>query len=143
STTEGLQNRQAIKRLEQVLSENPLNWITPGRKSWTLDLDALRAFNPDTHRAPSHTLAELTWLVGKVAIAPEVESRTQHPRNDVPTYETNVVFYIDPESVDHCRNGGAVFTEPVEITESLQRFRVDYPDPTAAAFLMMKFGDTT
>lgn len=31
---------------------------------------------------------------------------------------------------------------PVEIEESLQRFQVDYPDPTKVAFLMMRFGRT-
>jgi hypothetical protein len=31
---------------------------------------------------------------------------------------------------------------PVEIRESLQRFRADYPDPEKVAFLMMRFGKT-
>jgi hypothetical protein len=31
---------------------------------------------------------------------------------------------------------------PVEIRESLQRFRADYPDPSKVAFLMMRFGKT-
>jgi hypothetical protein len=32
---------------------------------------------------------------------------------------------------------------PIEIQESLRRFQEDYPDPTRAAFIMMKFGDIT
>ncbi len=34
-------------------------------------------------------------------------------------------------------------TPPIEITESLQRFKRDHPDPAKTAFLMMQFGATT
>jgi hypothetical protein len=47
------------------------------------------------------------------------------------------------ESVD---SFGAMFSSapkhPLEITESLQRFRKDHPDPSRTAFLMMQFGQT-
>lgn len=31
---------------------------------------------------------------------------------------------------------------PIEIQHSLQNFRLDYPDPSKVAFIMMKFGTT-
>lgn len=36
-----------------------------------------------------------------------------------------------------------MFTEPpIEIKESLEHFKIDYPDPNKVAFIMMKFGET-
>ena len=32
--------------------------------------------------------------------------------------------------------------EPVELCDSLKRFRVDHPDPSRTAFLIMRFGDS-
>jgi len=37
---------------------------------------------------------------------------------------------------------GAETEHPIEIDESLRRFREDHPDPTKTAFIMMKFGTT-
>ena len=43
---------------------------------------------------------------------------------------------------DETKESPVVFKPPIEIQESLTRFKRDYPDPTKVAFIMMQFGKT-
>lgn len=47
-----------------------------------------------------------------------------------------------PTTPDQFSDSTAVGETPVEIQESIRRFRRDYPDPANVAFIMMQFGTT-
>lgn len=83
-------------------------------------------------------LSSMNWFKGKVSLEPEFETEERIVSNK-PQYDAKVAFYIIPESL----NRSAMPLEPpIEIKESLERFKHDYPDPTKVAFIMMEFGKT-
>ncbi len=125
------QRRQAIKAIEKVVTTNQIKWIIPGPKEWTFDLDVLKS--------EVEQFASFDWMTGKVKIEPELETSEEEVFGK-PQYNASVAFYIVPEefkTLDICQ-----LEPPIEIRESLQRFRVDYPDQTKVAFIMMQFGST-
>jgi len=124
------QRRQAIKAIERILEDNDVPWITPGHKAWTLDLDRLKEFIPE--------LSSMDWFKGKVSIEPEFETEERVSLGKT-RYNARVAFYIVPEAL-----GKPVMVSgpPVEIQESLARFKDDYPDSGKVAFIMMQFGRT-
>jgi len=73
-----------------------------------------------------------------------VFSRTQIDSHGGPRY----TCYITPDGFRAVDNDFAPVQDiamhrpPVEITESLARFRSDFPDPTRLAFVMMQFGSS-
>lgn len=125
------QRRQAIKEIEKLVTTNQIKWITPGVKEWTFDLDTLQSeFDP---------FADLDWMTGKVKIEPEFETFKEEVFGES-RYKANVAFYLMPEvltTLDIYQ-----LEPPIEIRESLQRFRAEYPDETKVAFIMMQFGST-
>jgi len=125
------QRRQAIKAIEKVVTDNKIPWITPGQKEWVFDLDKLRE--------EVEQFKDFVWLKGKVGVEPEFET-TEKEVFGKPSYEANVAFYIVPKELTpmHAHQN----EPPIEIRESLERFRKDYPDPTKVAFIMMQFGGT-
>lgn len=137
----GMQRREALKALEFLVKASRLQWLLPGRTKWTIDLSALREFKVTPNPQPKHSLADLKWRAGQVFIEPEIESDVQHRREGPPSYYTNIVFYLDPAHLGELRSEGHM-TEPVEIQQSLAKFREEYADPSSVAFLMMKFGQT-
>ena len=124
----GQYNRsQTIKKVERSL-KNDIPWITTGRKEWVFDLDKLKEAFPD--------LSVIEWFKGKVYIEPEFESKKGRIKT---FYESILSFYITPEDLRGC---DILIEPPIEINESLERFKRDYPDPTKVAFIMMQFGKT-
>jgi len=128
------QRRQAIKAIERILEKNNVSWITTGHKEWTLDLDKLldklKEFIPD--------FSSMNWFKGKVSLEPEFETE-ERIVFDKPKYDARVAFYIVPEVL---RRPVMPLEPPIEIKESFERFKHDYPDPTKVAFIMMQFGKT-
>jgi len=128
------QRRQAIKAIERILEKNNVSWITTGHKEWTLDLDKLldklKEFIPD--------FSSMNWFKGKVSLEPEFETEERIVFNK-PKYDARVAFYIVPEVL---RRPVMPLEPPIEIKESFERFKHDYPDPTKVAFIMMQFGKT-
>ena len=124
------QRRQAIKAIERILEKNNVSWITTGHKEWTLDLDKLKKFIPD--------FPSMNWFKGKVSLEPEFETE-ERIVFDKPKYDARVAFYIVPEAL---RRPVMPLEPPIEIKESFERFKHDYPDPTKVAFIMMQFGKT-
>lgn len=124
------QRRQAIKAIERILEKNNVSWISTGHKEWTLDLNKLKEIIPD--------LSTMNWFKGKVSLEPEFETE-ERIVFDKPQYESRVAFYIVPEAL---RRPAMSIELPIEIKESLERFKHDYPDPTKVAFIMMQFGKT-
>lgn len=130
--------RPTIKAIERILEKNNVPWIAPGYKEWTFDLDKLKKFIPE--------FSSMGWFKGKVSIDPEFETFKNGKRSvfydtraiDIPQYKATVDFYIIPEVLRSVMN-----SEPqVEIQESLNSFKLDHPDPTKVAFIMMQFGKT-
>lgn len=130
SVSSPYQRRQAIKAVERILKKNDVPWIVPGEREWTFDLDKLKEFIPN--------LSSLDWLKGKTSIEPEFEPEERIVFGK-PRYDAKVAFYIAPEAL---RRPAVRLEPPVEIQESLKRFKEDYPDPTKVAFIMMPFGKT-
>lgn len=124
------QRRQAIKAIERILEKNKVSWITTGHKEWTLDLDKLKEFIPD--------FSSMNWFKGKVSLEPEFETEKRIVF-DKPKYDARVAFYIVPEAL---RKPVMSLEPPIEIKESLERFKNEYPDYTKVAFIMMQFGKT-
>lgn len=133
------QRRRAIKVIERILEKNDVPWIAPGHKGWTFDLDKLKEFIPE--------LSSMDWFKGKVSIEPEFETFETGKHRifcdtgtiNRPKYQATVAFYIVPEVL---RRQIVNSDPPVEIQESLARFKLDHPDPTKVAFIMMQFGKT-
>lgn len=120
-------------------------WITPGYKECIFDLEKLRNLYPE--------FSEKDWLVGKIAIQAEFE--TFRPPHEIirdtemkkagivlppyENYECELIFTIVPEIIaQNIETPGA----PIEIQESLNRFKLDFNDPRKVAFLIMRFGES-
>lgn len=125
----GQYNRsQTIKKVERSLEVNEIPWITTGQKEWVFDLDKLKESFPN--------LSVMEWFKGKVYLEPEFESK----KSNIKTfYDSILSFYITPEDL---KGYDILIEPPIEINESLERFKRDYPDPTKVAFIMMQFGKT-
>jgi hypothetical protein len=130
-----VQRREAVVAVQDRIETCALDWLVPGRKrEWILDCDGLRAV--------FEVLENQDWLKGKIQIEPEWED-DQREVFDTTTYEGSLVFYVTPEIVKEARimaRGTGIATE---IAESLDCFITDYPDPSKAAFIMMRFGTTS
>lgn len=138
-STNQYHRRDTIEAIKRILGKNDVPWIAPGHKEWTFDLDKLKEFIPE--------LSSMDWFKGKVSIEPEFETFENGKlsvfydagRFDRPQYKATVAFYIVPEVL---RRPIMKSDPPVEIQESLARFKLDHPDPTKVAFIMMQFGKT-
>ncbi len=126
------QRRQAIKAVERILEEDDVPWITPEHREWTLDLDKLKEFIPDPD------FSSMDWFKGKISLEPEFETEERVVLNK-PQYRARIDFYIVPEAL---RRTVMPLEPPIEIQESLTRFKEDYPDTNKVAFIMMKFSKT-
>lgn len=124
------QPRQVIKTIEKILKEHPVPWIWPGRKKWTFDLDKLKETIPE--------LSKIGWFSGKVTLEPELEFKQRKVFGKT-RYEVSVAFYMVQEDLGEYT---MTLEPPIEIKESLERFKNDHPDPTKVAFIMMQFGET-
>lgn len=134
SMSDRFQRRQALKAVENALQRDGVNWIVPGPEKWTFNLDALREnFKP---------LKECDWLTGKLDLAPEVETREREVFGNT-HYDADVAFYIMKDELMYHRGQAEQMREPVELRDSLARFRADHPAPSQVAFIIMRFGKTS
>jgi hypothetical protein len=125
--------REALKIIENVLTNNYVEWISPGIKEWKFDLDKIKKFEPD--------LVTIEWLSGSVLIEPDVEVEEKIVFNK-PQYITRIAFYITPEIIRSEILMSETNELPVEILNSIKLFKADYPEPNKTAFIIMKFGKT-
>ena len=127
---EQIQRREAVKILERIVRDSSLEWIYPGPAEWKIDLDSFRnAFE---------VLSNCTWLKGRLQISPEFEPKTIKIF-EKDRFEADIAFYLDPKEITRMSSNRTI---PIEITESLGKFKEDYPDPSKACFIMMQFGQT-
>lgn len=117
--------RTLIERLRALVVQENLEWIFPGERLWRLDLRRLtRFFEP---------AAKFTWLPAEARVEPKV----LFPTSKMSPGAT-VEFHVNKDSrvpKEHC-------APPLEIHDSLERFQYDHPDPSNAAFLMMRFDES-
>jgi hypothetical protein len=123
---------QALKIVEGQLEIAPIPWLTPGLEKWRINLGQMKLALAE--------LSKIAWLVGTVDIAPEVET-DEKTKFGKQSYDTSVAFYITHELIE-AKGTQMPIEHPVEITESLRRFRQEHPDPQKVAFVMMKYGNT-
>ena len=125
-----VQRRDSLRHMERAFAENDVTWATRRGNKWEINLDQFAEFIEDLKR--------YSWFHGTVYIEPEFEpsGKSDHMPD---LYEAQLVFYITPDTLITFDN---VMAPPPEITESLQRYRVDYPAATSTAFIMMQFGAT-
>ena len=140
-----LSRRKMADEFRDFINQNPVAWITPGYQKWKFDLGNLRQSFP--------VLKSIDWLVGIVAIEPEFETGKPYSRTameahlkrsgmELPPfeyYEGKLVFTIAPELI---AQNLRIPEAPIEIQESLKRFKFDYPDPRKVAFVIMRFGES-
>ncbi len=140
-----ISRRKMVDDFRDFMNKNPVAWITPGYQKWIFDLGNLRQSFPE--------LMSMDWLVGKIAIEPDfdsykpfhsvaLEAHLKQFGRDLPPLESylgELVFTIVPELV--AQNIG-ISEAPIEIQESLKRFKFDHPDPRKVAFVIMRFGES-
>jgi hypothetical protein len=126
------QKNYVLRKISKYFEKVNFNWLVPGIKVWGFNLDAMKDVFPD--------LNELVWCKGKVFLEPEFEIiKEETDINRERFYHTSLVFYISPKVIPM---QAANYLPPIEIQQSLHRFRLDYPDASKVAFIMMKFGVT-
>lgn len=125
------QRYDALKTLLKQMEGTEVPWIVPGRRDWVFNLDRMKEVFTD--------LQEFDWCKGSVFVEPEFKVHKEDiDISQKKYYETFIVFYINPKVLGMSTN-----PIPVEIQQSLQKFRADYPDSKKVAFVMMRFGKTT
>ena len=127
--------RKAYHRAAEILFRDKTSkWLIATDPQWIIDLEQLASFMPDSEIVARY----LTFLKGEAVVEPDVEFLTR--TEDDETYQIGLVtLYITANS---CRDRPMPMP-PSSIIESLDRFYSDHPDPARAAFLMMRFGQTT
>ncbi len=130
SFREQYQRRQAFRAIERILKENNVNWVIPDREHWRVDVAKLCEAFPD--------LPRYHWLSDSVAVTPEFE-QTERDSLGTTSFDAAIRLYLTERDLV---NMPPRHDEPVEIQESIQRFRKDHPKSENVAFLMMRFGNT-
>lgn len=126
------QKGDALREILKYFRTTRVDWLIPERREWFFNLDLLKVNFPD--------LEKLFWCKGKVSVEPDFEVKREClDITGKKYYETELVFYITPDMITFIPN---MISPPIEIKESLQNFRLDYPDPKKIAFIMMRFGST-
>jgi len=123
---------KALAELKTILERNGVTCIVPSDLYWTMDLDKL------AERCNGGQ--PFDWFTGHVVQLPRfVEYGEAHP-----FYGSRIQFTFTKENVHEPTMTTATITvAPTRIADSLDRFRSDYPDSKKAAFVMMRFGDTS
>jgi hypothetical protein len=107
-------------------------WLRLDGERWLIDCDGLRQSYPELRDNPN-----FDWLRGSTAAEPEYEIEDEIYDGEM-SYARSLAFDITPEALKVHISKAA---HPVEISESLARFRKDHPDPSKVAFIMMKLGE--
>jgi hypothetical protein len=127
-----------IQKAESYIRTHPgFEWLTLSKPRWIVDLDSLRE--------QFTGLRTLDWLRGKVALEPDIEREEKV----TPVFDTSrgqierryvILRFVLVVTQDTMRE--RPMSAPVEIQESLARFREDHPTDIKVAFIMMRFGSS-
>jgi nucleoside 2-deoxyribosyltransferase len=119
-------NREVLTYLAENLKRRGIAWLQPVKsviEKWVL--------NADTLKREFDVLQGMEWLQGPVAVIPECNIIDQKK-------QTHVQFVVIPEEI---RDAMLVIHFP-QLAPFIDRFQVDYPEPSKCAFLMMKYQNT-
>jgi len=120
--------KEAFFFFEKTFKENDVTWINPKEDEWLIDLDLIKDFFPQ--------IPPFEWLKGKVRKKPEIIIKERdvfgEKRNEAELY-----FYIDKYNLE---GDNSKKIPPIEIKESLKKFKKDFPDSNKVAFIMMQYG---
>jgi len=105
--------KQAFRAIERILTENNVEWIIPDRENWRIDVEELYEAFPE--------LPNYSWLSGAVAVAPEFE-QTERDSFGTPSFDAAIRLYLTERELVHMPPH---LQEPVEIHDSIRRFRED------------------
>lgn len=121
----------ALKTLSRMIEEKGVDWLLRYNGDWSINLDKLKiAFKE---------LRGENWLNGNINVEPEFETRTDAYIFGSTIQKAAVVFYAFPDT----RIKRKAFREtPVEIYESIAKYREDHPYDTRKCFLIMQFTNT-
>ena len=122
--------REALEQLEGGLGEAERRWLVPGKRAWRLNLDEMKVVH--------EPLKGSDWLKGTIDLEPEVHT-SHNVLFEFSSYETTVAFYISQDEIDAASVHQG--SEP-ETSQSLARFRADFPEAAKACFVMMRLADT-
>ena len=127
------QKRSSIELVKNIIDQNQISWVELRGREWRVDLEALKRYFGE-----EKVFQDLEWMLGSVQVEPEFEPEEKTFFDKI-SYEGIVAFYITPDMLGGLTLNG---NYPIEIKESLERFRADYPEPNSAVFIIMKFGKT-
>ena len=126
-----MSNHHLMKRYEEILSQNKIDWIVKSTDGWFLDPSGLKAIYPN--------LPDVLLSLGKVKVLPEIETdENQHFGGK--TFHQTVSMYLEPAEIETVEK--TLGEVPIEIKESLKRLQKDTSEFTKKAFIMMRFGNT-
>lgn len=132
SSSQKYSKREVVKTFKQIIVRNNISWINPINEKWILNIDEMKEL--------LQGLPQLNWFKGKIFTKPEFETEElDEPFSPYKRYDTEIAFYITP---DEAKSSYFRFDYPVEIKESLEKFKLEYSNPDKVAFIMMEFGDT-
>lgn len=123
------QGKQAIEFIEKVIKDNELDWITPDGKVWVLDLDNICRDIPE--------LSQIPWFTRKAYVEPDFMGE-EVIRFGKQKYTAKVFLNVTEDTRKWKMTG--LSNIPAEISNSIERFKEDYPEPEKVAFIIMRFG---
>jgi hypothetical protein len=129
-----VRRREGVKAVQDRVVKHALDWLTPGRREWTVDCEGLKAY--------FECLKDCGWLKGKVQIEPQWEEDWETGLDNT-QYHGWLAFELTPEIVEEARIMARIEELPPGIAESYQAFVQNHPDPAKVCFIMMQFGTTT
>lgn len=132
SSSRKYNKREVVNTFKQIIVRNNISWISPINEKWILNIDEMKELFQE--------LPQLNWFKGKISIKPEFETEElDEPFSPYKSYDTEIAFYITP---DETKRLYIELDYPVEIKESLEKFKLEYSNPDKIAFIMMEIEDT-
>ncbi|MCB1824660.1 MAG: hypothetical protein KDJ54_08840 [Candidatus Competibacteraceae bacterium] len=121
--------------LEQLAGSSRLPWLIRHSGRWLLNLTQMskELFGSNRYGALK--------FKGTAFVTPLVRTKqlsSSAPLGDQYKYIETAEFFLD----DKILESAMAVHPPIEISNSLARFRADYPDPTKVGFVIMQFGTT-
>ncbi len=113
------------------ISNLDISYLTPGRETWTVNVKQLRSLFP--------CLPAYSWMPDKVAVRPDLVDVARDIHGDLVSGPEILLTLSKSSIVTRLVDRSSV---PVEIQDSVDRFRADHSDLSRVGFLMMQFGKT-
>lgn len=114
---------EATARIERVIEELGLNWLSRSADVWTIDTARMLDQFPQLPKYP--------WLSRTVRSRPESDRWVEKRFGLSDEYFLRIKFYLSRREI-----------VPAEIGESLKLFRADYPDSEQVGLLLMSSAST-